>query len=168
MSKKIKKSDLIGQLLEALDDRHWDLFSQLVGRKLDRAQTSRANFLKGKFKKTIGISSRKGKGRGLQKFVAEEISKLTGIPCGKDEEITSREMGQCGTDIRLSKRVLRLFPFSVECKNCESWSLPAWISQAKRNQLPDTDWLLVITKNGHEEIVIIDAKVFFSILKGKK
>jgi len=165
---KIKKSDLIDELLIILDDRHWDLFSRLVGRDLNRTQTSRANFLKGKFKKTIGISSRKGKARELQKFVANEISKLTGIPCGKDEEITSREMGQGGVDVRLSKRVLGLFPFSIECKNQEQWSIPSWIEQAKKNQLPDTNWLLIITKNDHEEICILDAKVFFSLLKDKK
>jgi hypothetical protein len=168
LTKKINKSDLITELLNILDDRHWNLFSRLVGRDLKRTQTSRANFLKSRFKKTIGISSRKGKARELQKWVCEQISHLTGIPCGKDEEITSREMGQGGTDTRLSKRVLALFPFSVECKNQESWSIPSWISQAKKNQLPETDWLIFITKNGYEEICILDAKVFFSILKKEK
>ena len=168
MTKKIKKSDLIDQLIDALDERHWDLISNLLGREILGTHKSRASFLSKVLKKTIGVSSRKSKGRELQKFIAEEISKLTGIPCGKDEEITSREMGQSGTDIRLSKRVLKKFAYSVECKNCESWSIPSWISQAKKNQLPDTDWLLFITKNGHEEIAILDAKTFFSILKKAK
>ena len=168
MTKKIKKADLLDQLYGILDERHWDLFSQLVGRDLNRAQTSRVQFLGKLFKKTIGVSSRKSKGRELQKFVANEISKLTGISCGKDEEITSREMGQSGTDIRLSKRVLKKFAYSVECKNCENWSLPAFIAQAKKNQLPDTDWLVFLSKNGHEEICVLDAKVFFSILKKLK
>jgi hypothetical protein len=168
LTKKIKKSDLIDQLIDALDESHWDLISNLLGREISGTHKSRASFLSKIFKKTIGVSSRKSKGRELQKFIAEEISKLTGIPCGKDEEITSREMGQSGTDIRLSKRALKKFAYSVECKNCESWSVSAWISQAKKNQLPDTDWLLFITKNGHEEICVLDAKTFFSILKSKK
>jgi hypothetical protein len=168
MAKKIKKAELVDQLYRILDDRHWDLFSQLLGRELNRAPTSRTNFLSSLFKKTIGVSSRKSKGRELQKFVANEISKLTGIPCGKDEGIESRGGGQCGTDVRLSKQALKLFAYSVECKNCESWSLPAFIAQAKRNQLPNTDWLVFLSKNNHEEIVVLDAKAFFRILKGKK
>jgi hypothetical protein len=166
--KKVKKSDLIDQLINALDQRHWDLISNLLGREISGTHKSRANFLSKIFKRTIGVSSRKSKGRGLQQFVANEISKLIGIPCGKDEAIESRGGGQCGTDVRLSKEALKLFSYSVECKNCETWSLPAFIAQAKRNQLPDTDWLVFLSKNNHEEICVLDAKVFFSILKGKK
>ena len=168
MTKKVKKSDLIDKLIDALDERHWDLISNLLGREISGSHKSRASFLSKMLKRTIGVSSRKSKGRELQKFVADEISKLTGITCGKDEAIESRGGGQSGTDVRLSKKVLRLFPYSVECKNCETWSLPAFIAQAKKNQLPDTDWLVFLSKNGHEEICVLDAKVFFSILKGKK
>lgn len=167
MTKKIKKSDLIEKLYEILDARHWLLFDQLLGRKLNGVKASRTNFLGSLFKRTIGVSSRKSKGRGLQQWVANEISKLTGIPCGKDEAIESRGGGQCGTDVRLSKKALALFPYSVECKNCETWSLPSFIAQAKRNQLPNTDWLVFLSKNGHEEICVLDAKRFFKILKGE-
>ena len=43
-------------------------------------------------------------------------------------------------------------------------SLPAWIKQAKDNQKPKTDWLLFVKKNHHEEVVVLDATVFFKLM----
>jgi len=158
----MKKDVLINALVDSLDESHWDLISQLLGREISPA--ARKNLLSKLFKKTITVASRKGKARVLQSWVCERVSELTGVPRGKDEEITSREMGQSGTDVRMSKQVLQMFPYSVECKNQETWSLPAFIAQSKKNQLPDTDWLLFLTKNGHEEIAVLDGDVFFKIL----
>ncbi len=113
----------------------------------------------------IKPSSAKAKGRNLQNWVCKKISELLGIPWGKDEEIASREMGQAGVDIRLVGRALRRFPFSVECKWQESWSILSWIKQAQMNQKPGTDWLLVAKKNRIKPVVILDAERFFEILK---
>lgn len=128
--------------------------------------------LKKKFvKPAIKISSRKGKSRVCQNWTAKKISELTGIEWGKDECIAPREMGQCGVDIRLVADAKEQFPWSVECKNSESWSLPSFIQQAKTNQLPGTDWLLILKKKGSEYVVVLDAEVFFDILrliKGKR
>lgn len=112
---------------------------------------------------SISVASRKAKGRLLQQWVAQKISDLLGIPWGKDELISSREMGQAGTDIRLVGKAKKLFRYSIECKNQESWSLPSWIKQAKSNQAKGTEWLLFVKKNRHEEIVVMSAEVFFKI-----
>ncbi len=114
---------------------------------------------------SISISSRKAKGRSLQKWVANMISKITGIDHGKDKLIESREMGQTGVDIKLYGEAKEKFPYSVECKYQESWSIPAWIQSAKNNQLENTDWLLFVRKNRHEAIVIMDAETFFNLRK---
>ncbi|MEA2036493.1 MAG: hypothetical protein U9O94_03230, partial [Nanoarchaeota archaeon] len=82
--------------------------------------------------------------------------------------IASREMGQAGTDIRLLGEALDGFPFSVECKRCENMSVPAWVKQAKANQLDNTDWLLFTKRNREQPLVILDADVFFEILKKLK
>ena len=122
-------------------------------------------------KKSISIKSRKAKARVLQNWTAKKISELTGYAWGKDEMIAPREMGQQGVDVRLVADAKDDFPWSVECKNQETWSLPSWIKQAKENQLPGTDWLLICKKNNHEEIVVLDADVFFDLLRlihGKK
>lgn len=115
-------------------------------------------------KKKIEVSSGKAKGRRLQQLVAEKISDLTGIPCGKDQPIESRPMGQSGPDIRLDPLAREHFPFSVECKNQQNWAVPKAIKQAKDNLYPHTDWLLVLKKNHISPVVVLDLDVFFRIL----
>lgn len=117
-------------------------------------------------KKRIKTSSAKAKGRNLQKWTCQKISELLGIPWGKDELIASREMGQSGTDVRLVEEAQERFPFSVECKYQETWSVPSWIKQAKENQKEGTDWLLIMKKNHKEPVVVMDGERFFEILKG--
>lgn len=113
----------------------------------------------------ISVSSRKSKSRRLQNYTAQKISDLLDIPWGKDESIAAREMGQAGTDVRLVGDVQQKFPFSIECKYQETWSIPSWIKQAKENQKDDTDWLLVCKKNRKKPVVIIDAEVFFALYR---
>lgn len=110
-------------------------------------------------------SSAKGKGRRLQKWVASRIAEATGLECGKDCPIESRPMGQTGPDIRLDPPARVLFPFTVECKNSESWAVPAAIAQCKANLYPDTQWLVVLCKNRHKPIVVLDAEAFFQLLE---
>ena len=118
-----------------------------------------------KKKKTISVASRKAKARKLQQWVCEQISRLTGLKWGQDELIASREMGQCGVDVRLIGTALKEFPYSVECKWQESWNIPAWIKQAKENEKEGTDWLLVCKRSHEKEVVIMDAETFFKIQK---
>lgn len=109
--------------------------------------------------------SAKNKGMRLQKLVGERISKLIGLPFGPDEDIASRESGQPGTDIRLSKKARKWFPFSIEAKNQERISIYKAIEQAKSNMYENTDWLVVAKKNHHDPIVIMDLEVFFGLLE---
>lgn len=116
-------------------------------------------------KRKISISSAKAKGRNLQQWVCQKISDLLGIEWGKDELIASREMGQAGTDVRLLGEAQERFPFSVECKWQESWSVLAWIKQAQENQKAGTDWLLVLKKNRVKPVVVMDGERFFELLR---
>ena len=113
----------------------------------------------------IKISSRKGKGRQLQQWVAKKISHLIDLPYGKDELIESRPMGQSGVDIRLTGEAKELFPWSVECKRQESWGVHSWILQSQTNQMPGTDWLLIARRSHQDAVVILDADVFFDVLR---
>lgn len=113
----------------------------------------------------IKTSSAKAKGRRLQQWVAQKIAELIGMEYGKDCPVESRPMGQTGVDVRLEKKALELFPFSVECKAQENWAIPSWIEQAKENTLPGTDWLLVAKKSRNPAIIILDAETFFRILE---
>ncbi len=121
----------------------------------------------GQNKTRITRASARSKGRTLQQWVCQKISELTELPWGKDEVIASREASQSGTDVRLVGEVKKQFPFSVECKWQESWSIPAWIEQAKSNQEPGMDWLLVVKKSRTKPIIVMDAERFFNLLKEK-
>lgn len=117
-------------------------------------------------RKGISHAARTGKGRELQKWTADQISLITGFKAGKDKPIESRPGRQSGTDVRMETRVLRLFPFSVECKRQEAWAVHNWVKQAKANQLTEevyTDWLLVAKRSRSDCLVIMDAVRFFEI-----
>ncbi len=115
--------------------------------------------------KKIKISSGKAKARELQKWVCNEISKLTGISWGKDLDIESREMGQSGVDVKLRGEAQKSFPFSVECKRQESWNVHSWIKQAKDNQKEGTDWIIFARRSHEDSVVIMDAEAFFKCIK---
>lgn len=117
----------------------------------------------------------KAKARRLQKKVAELISDLTGIPYGKDELIESREMGQSGVDVKLYGRARHLFPFAIECKNQENWSVGTFLKQTIDNWSSEYDfWLLIMAKNHFSPVVLVnmyhleeytEAEGYFNILK---
>ena len=119
-------------------------------------------------KKRIRPQSAKAKGRQLQQWACQKISELTGFEWGSpgnDKPIESRPMGQSGTDVRMESQVRALFPYSVECKFQETWSIPAWIEQAKENQVEETDWLLICKRSRKPPVVVMDAEKFFEILE---
>jgi hypothetical protein len=116
-------------------------------------------------KRKISTASCKAKGRKLQQDVAKKIGELLNLPVGYDESISSREMGQRGTDIRLIGESLVRFPFSVETKSGNSFSFKSAVEQARKNLLPNTNWLLVTRRDRDKAIVSIDCDVFFSLMK---
>lgn len=119
--------------------------------------------------KTIKVSSRKGKGRGLQQWVCEQISEITGITYTQSDdqcEIHSRELGLNGIDVILRGSAFKKFPFSVECKNSESLNLVDTVTQARDNQVPGTSWLIVHRRKAlPEDIVIMSWQNFKTLAK---
>ena len=126
-----------------------------------------------KRKKAITVASRKAKGRALQDWACMKVSEVTGIPWGKtdDDQIRPRPMGQSGPDVIMTPNVRAKLPFTIECKNQKQWSVLKYIEQAKANCYPNTDWLLILKRTGRtkaektEEVVVLDAEVFFALLK---
>ena len=114
-------------------------------------------------KKSISISSRKSKARELQKDIAKRISNLIGIPCGKDELIESREMGQVGCDVKLIGVAQELFKYSVECKRSESLNIYKSVEQAKANMKVGTDWLVISRRSNEDAIVTMSIGTFFEL-----
>lgn len=169
--KKPKKADLITFLVNSITPEQWALISQLRGQPTPPTQTKKKSFLNGLFRKTRAHQTAKGIGRNLQKWLASKISEFTGVPCGKDEAISSRPMGQSGPDVFMSKRVRVMFPFTTECKSGNQWNLPAAIKQCRANLYDDTYWLVCLDRpsnrkdEGFSPIVVLDGEVFFLILK---
>ncbi len=167
---KLKKVDLITFLCNSFTSEQWDLISKLRGLPTPRTQAKREAFLNGLFRKAITRSHAKGKGRNLQQWTCRKVSGFTGLPWGKDEEIASREGGQAGADVRLSLAARTMFPFTVECKSGDQWSIPQAIKQAQSNLYPDTDWLLVLDRPSYNKesrippIMVVDGELFFKII----
>ena len=125
-------------------------------------------------KKTIKVSSRKGKGRNLQYWICGRIAKLFNIEFVQGDDnclVHSREMGQHGTDIVLRGKIYEKFPYDIECKNCESLSIPQWVRQARTNKKDGRDWLVVFKKQtlGSEPLVLMEWNAFEKLfVKGLK
>lgn len=117
------------------------------------------------------VKSIKRKGRLLQQLVCEKISNLLGLPWGYEDDllIQPRIMGQKGVDIVLRGEAKEKFPFDVECKATEKFSIYQDIKQAMKNTEKDRNWLLIHRKNRNKAIVIMDLDTFFEkILKKRK
>lgn len=142
------------------DDRKEILGSNVtekLKKKMDRANTK------------IKPSSAKGKGRNFQYWVCEELSTLLDVPYKQSDDacdIHSREMGQHGKDIVLRGKALDKFPFSVECKNCESLNLVDVIKQAQYNSNESAPLLILHKRKAiSEELVIMEWKTFRRMCK---
>lgn len=120
--------------------------------------------------KTIKVSSRKGKGRGLQYWVCERIAGMFGIKFVQSDDdclVQSRPMGQHSVDIILRGELKKKFPFSIECKAQETLNITEWIRQARENELSDTSWMLIFKKQtlGSKPIVCLDFETFLQYYK---
>lgn len=108
-------------------------------------------------------SSRKAKGRRLQNWVRDELlsrfSKLT------DGDIYCAIMGESGVDIKLSPLAKTLIPYSIECKNKETFKgIYDIMRQAQSNTKVTQIPLGVIKMNNTQPLAIVDAKHFLDLV----
>tara|TARA_Y100001937_G_scaffold19734_1_gene27307 strand:+ start:265 stop:633 length:369 start_codon:yes stop_codon:yes gene_type:complete len=110
--------------------------------------------------------SAKAKGRRLQQqFRDLLIEKLDIHP----EDIESRSMGAGGEDLVMARAARVKFPFSIECKNVEKLNVWEAYNQAKENSTPSRlsgnayEPLVVMKKNNHKALVVLDAEKFVEI-----
>ena len=92
--------------------------------------------------------SRKSKGRVFQQQLRDDL--ITHLDINPDD-ILSTAMGQAGCDLYLSPAARQRFPFGVECKRCESISLPAWWKQCESNASKVALTPLLVFKRNREE-----------------
>ena len=117
-------------------------------------------------KKRMRPQSAKAKGRRLQQqFRDLLIEKLDIHP----EDIESRSMGAGGEDLVMARAARVKFPFSIECKNVEKLNVWEAYNQAKENSTPSRlsgnayEPLVVMKKNNHKALVVLDAEKFVEI-----
>ena len=121
-------------------------------------------------------SSKKAKGRSLQNFIAKELCEKEVFY--RDYRITESStwleqdekhfkpaiMGESGVDIKLSPQAKKIFPYDIECKNQENWSIPTWWKQTVANTEEGRKPLLVIKKNRQEPLVVLRWKDFKELI----
>ena len=108
-------------------------------------------------------SSRKAKGRRLQNWVRDEL--LSRFPKLTDEDVYCAIMGESGADIKLSPLAQTLIPYSIECKNKETFTgIYKIIEQAHSNCKTTQVPLGVIKKNNLQPLVIVDARHFLDLV----
>ena len=105
--------------------------------------------------------SKKSKGRRLQKWVREQLIEKLNI---HEEDIESRSMGAGGEDLIMARAAREKFPYSIECKNQEKLNIWESYSQAVENS-KDYEPIVVLKRNNHKPLVLVDAEYFIGLHK---
>ena len=105
--------------------------------------------------------SAKAKGRRLQQQFRELLIEELGI---HPEDIESRSMGAGGEDLIMARAARQKFPYSIECKNVEKLNVWEAYKQAEENS-KDYEPVVVMKKNNHKTLVVLDAEYFVKIHK---
>ena len=107
--------------------------------------------------------SAKAKGRRLQQWFRDLLVSKLGI---HKEDIESRSMGAGGEDLIMARAARTKFPYSIECKNQEKVNIWESYKQAETNS-KDYEPILVIKRNNHKPLVLVDADYFVKLHKEK-
>ena len=105
--------------------------------------------------------SAKAKGRRLQQQFRELLIEELDI---HPEDIESRSMGAGGEDLIMARAAREKFPYSIECKNVEKLNVWEAYKQAEENS-KNYEPVVVMKKNNHKTLVVIDAEHFVKIHK---
>eukprot|EP00965_Chrysotila_dentata_P258800 6213346-Pleurochrysis_carterae.AAC.6 len=113
------------------------------------------------------VQSAKAKGRRLQQEVAAQL--LRTFPQLHNDDVRSTAMGAPGEDIQLSHAARQLFPYSIECKNCERLNIWGAIEQARRNGTSDgVTPIVVFRKNKEPSHVVVPLDHFLEVLSSRR
>ena len=112
-------------------------------------------------KKRMRPQSAKAKGRRLQQQFRDLLIEELGI---HPEDIESRSMGAGGEDLIMARAAREKFPYSIECKNVEKLNVWEAYKQAEENS-KNYEPVVVMKKNNHKTLVVIDAEHFVKIHK---
>ena len=116
------------------------------------------------------VSSRKQKGYGFQKKVAEQIRNTFGL---EERDIVSTPSSVKGEDLLLSNKAIECFPFAVEAKRQEKLNIWEALKQSEVNatimKVKHQTYfapLLVFKRNRSKTYVCLEFNDFLDIVKG--
>lgn len=112
----------------------------------------------------MNTASRKAKGRRLQYKVRDDLRAMGKSFGLKPEDVESRPMGSQGVDLMLSSRAREIFPFQIECKNCESlnvWKI--FQEHYEKHKQAHGIKMLIHSKNHSEPLVTLRWKDFMDV-----
>lgn len=108
-------------------------------------------------------ASAKQKGRRLQQDVCKKLLEVSnGL---EPDDIRSASMGAYGEDILFSPAARRQFPFSIECKNVERFSIWPAIDQSRDNCPAGSTPVVVFTRNRENPQISMPLEKFLEIYK---
>lgn len=106
--------------------------------------------------------SAKNKGVRFQNWVRDTILKY--FP-GLTGHVKCAVMGEKGADVQLSPEAAEIFPFAIECKNQEKWSVAKyWEQTTQEAERLGLNPLLFMTKNKHPKLAVVEAETFIEII----
>ena len=110
----------------------------------------------------MNTKSGKAKGRRLQNWVRDRLYDTFKFT---EEDIRVAIMGESGEDIKLiSSSAKAKFPYSIEIKNKEAHNVWADYAQASANAPESREPILIIKRNKHKPLAVIDATVLIEQL----
>ena len=110
------------------------------------------------------IRSRKAKGRRLQNWVRDLLLSL--FTTFTDDDVYCAIMGESGADVKFSPLAQTIIPYSIECKNKETFSgIYKVMEQANGNRKTMQVPLGIIKMNNFQPLVIVDARHFFNLVR---
>ena len=112
----------------------------------------------------VKTSSAKAKGRRFQQWVRDKLIETLNV---HPEDVESRSMGAGGEDLIMARAAREKFPYSVECKNQEKINIWESYKQADSNSKV-YEPVVVLKRNNHKPLVLVDAEYFVNLHKEKK
>ena len=110
--------------------------------------------------------SKKAKGRRLQNWVRDELLKM--FPKLTDNDIVCAIMGERGVDVKLSNKAKKLIPFSIECKNQETFKkIYKDYDQSVYNSKKKEEPVVFIKMNQRDPLVVFNAMCFLNFVRNK-
>lgn len=107
--------------------------------------------------------SAKAKGRKLQQEICRSV--LGSFAQLEGNDVRSCSMGANGTDVILSPLAKKLFPYDVECKNCERLNVWGALEQAAANTSADATPILAIKRNHHAVHAVVPWDAFMELVR---